>query len=202
MYFFRLVLQTLKNIWGSIQSPYATYRGLVTQDPLQLVILIFIIGVYFLGVSPLKFHTFHPFLLTINVSRLITAVLFTYLAICGLFYFCGKLFKGDVSFPGVLMGWGYSLMPTLIWFFATSVFYVILPPPRHETWPGRIFSLLYITFSVSLFLWKGILYYLTLRFGLKLDLLKIIGVSLIFFPLLAVYSYFMYRFGIFRVPFV
>lgn len=202
MQILRLLATVAKNIWGSIQRPYATYRHLVTEDPVQLLVIFIAISGYFVLVSPLKFHTFHPFLLTINVSRLLMAVLFMYLAICFLFYVLGIVLKSGSKLGPVLLGWGYSLVPTLLWFFATSFFYVILPPPRHETLPGRIFSLLYITFSVALFFWKGILYYLTLRFALKLDLIKISLVSLIFFPLLGIYSYLMYLFGIFRVPFV
>ncbi len=202
MHTIRLLKRVIYNIWGSVQNPYVTYRELVTQDPLQLVVLFAAISGYFVLVSPLKFHTFHPFLLTLNIARLLTAVIFTYLAICCLFYVLGLMLKTGVKLRSILMGWGYSLVPTLLWFFTTSFFYVILPPPRHETILGRLFSLLYITFSVSLFFWKGILYYLTLRFALKLDFLKISLVSIIFFPLLGIYSYIMYVLSVFRVPFV
>lgn len=191
-----------KNVWGITQKPYQTYRTLGQSDPYELLILFAVIGLYFFLVSPLKLHTLHPFLLTVNTSRLFTTAMATYLGICLFFLILGKLCKSGVSLRGVLLSWGYSLVPTLLWFLTTSFFYVILPPPRHETWLGRSFSLLFITFSLALFFWKGLLYYLTLRFALKFDLKKIIVVSAIFFPLLALYSLFMYRLGIFRVPFV
>lgn len=198
----QLVISFLKNFWGSIQKPYTTYRRLVSEDPYQLLVIFTLVGGYFFLVSPLKVHSFHPFLLTLNASRLFTVALASFLLACFVLLGLGKLFKGQGTLAGVLMTWGYSLLPTLIWFLATSIFYVILPPPRTESILGKSFSLLFLTFSLSLFFWKGILYYLTLRFGLKLDLFKIIGVSLIFFPLLALYSYWMYTLGIFRVPFV
>jgi len=200
--FFALFIQFLKNVWGSVQSPYATYRKIVSEDPYQLLIIFSLIAGYFFLVSPLKLHTLHPFLLTINASRLFTTVIALYLGICFLLLGLGKMFGGTQELRGVLMAWGYSLVPTLVWFFTTSVMYVFLPPPRTETILGRGFSLLYLTFSLSLFFWKGLLYYLTLRFALKFDLKKIILASLVFFPLLGVTSYFLYILGIFKVPFV
>lgn len=198
----KLMTDLVRNIWGSINKPYATYRVLPTHDPYQLLILFSAIGAYFFLVSPVKLRTFHPFLLTVNATRLFTATVATYLLVCFFLLGMGRVLKGAVTLRAVLLTWGYSLVPTLLWFLATSLFFVILPPPRQETLPGRIFSLLFITFSLSLFFWKGLLYYLTLRFALKLDLARIVGVSLVFFPLLALYSLLMYHLGIFRVPFV
>jgi len=200
--FFALFIQFLKNVWGSIQSPYATYRKIVAEDPYQLIIIFTLIAGYFFLASPLKLHTLHPFLLTVNASRLFTTVLCLYLGICFLLLGLSKLFNGVASLRSVLMAWGYSLIPTLVWFLVTLVMYVLIPPPRTETILGRGFSLLYLTFSLSLFFWKGLLYYLTLRFALKFDLTKIILASLLFFPLLGATSYFLYIFGIFKVPFI
>lgn len=197
-----LVLGFFRNTWGSVHSPYATYRALHKEDPYQLFIVFFLTGLYFFLISPIRLHTLHPFLLTINASRLFTLSLAAYLGICGFLWGVGRVFKKSPELRAILLSWGYSLVPTLLWFFTTSLFYVVLPPPRYETWPGRMFSILYLAFSLSLFLWKGMLYYLTLRFTLKLDLQRIIVVSCVFFPLLLVYSWGMYQLGIFRVPFV
>ncbi len=204
--FIRFVLQEiylfLRNVWGSIQRPYATYRQLVGQDPVSLSVIFILIGIYFFVVSPIKLHTFHPFLLTLNASRLLSMTITTFFFIILFFACMAKLFRKEVNLSAISNAWGYSLVPTLLWFFTTSIFYLLLPPPRHETLPGRIFSVLFFAFSISLFFWKGLLYYLTMRFALKFDLLRIIGVSFVFFPLLALYSWWMYTLGVFRVPFV
>src|SRR3990167_3916141 len=113
----RLCLSFLSNVWGSVQSPYATYRKIVSEDPYQLLIIFSLIAGYFFLVSPLKLHTLHPFLLTINASRLFTTVIAVYLGICFLLLGLGKAFGGAQTLRGVLMAWGYSLVPTLIWFF-------------------------------------------------------------------------------------
>lgn len=84
----------------------------------------------------------------------------------------------------------------------TSFLYVLLPPPRTESVLGIGFSFLYLTMSAILFFWKIELYYLTLRFGLKLDLFRIIAVTSVILPILIGYSFIMYRLGILRVPFL
>ena len=198
----KLVIRFGKNVWGSGQTPYATYRRLGYEDPAQLFIIVALVAVYFFFVSPIKLHTFHPFLLTLNTSRLLTITLLTYLAICGFLVVVGRQFNAEVTLRGVLITWGYTLIPTLLWFLVTSIFFVILPPPRHTTVAGTAFSLLYLAFSLSLLWWKGILYYLTLRFALKLDLMKIILISAFFLPLLFLYSLVLYEVGIFKVPFI
>ncbi len=199
---FKLVLAFTKNVWGSVRRPYATYRQFDREDPYQLLIHMGLIALYFFLVSPVKLRTLHPFILSLNVSRLFTVSLTTYIGICLLLLVLGKMVGGKPNLRAILLGWGYSLIPTLIWFFATSLFYLLLPPPRTETILGRSFSLIFNTFSLSLFFWKGMLYYLTLRFGMKLDLRQISVISVIFLPLLVVYAVLMYRFHIFRVPFV
>lgn len=202
LYLFRIAKQTFKNVWGSFHTPYVTYRELLKANPLQLIFIFLLVGSYFFFISPLKLKTLHPLLLTLNTGRLFSIAVMSYLAICLVFYFLGILLKGKPSLRSIAITWGYSLIPTLIWFFATSIAYLVLPPPRHETILGKAFSLLFITFSISLFFWKGMLYYLTLRFGLQLDLKRIVGASLIFFPLLFSYAYILYKMSVFKVPFI
>ena len=125
-----------RNVWGSIHAPYATYRSLVADDPEQLLVLVGLMAIYFFLVSPLKFRTFHPFLLTINASRLFTTALTTYLGVCFFFLSLGWVLGRKANLRGVMLAWGFTLVPTLTWFFTTSMFYVVLPPPRHEPYPG------------------------------------------------------------------
>lgn len=191
-----------RNVWGIVQQPYSTYRKLTQESPVQLFPVFLCIGGYFFFISPLRLHTLHPFLLTLNAGKLFSFASFSFCLICLVLYCLGKFFNREVSLKSIITCWGFSLIPTLLWFFVTSMFYVILPPPRTTAPLGTLFSLLFISFSLSLLLWKGMLYYLTLRFALKLDLSRIILVSLIFFPLLIAYSWFLYRFGVFKVPFI
>ncbi|RJR15726.1 hypothetical protein C4579_01455 [Candidatus Microgenomates bacterium] len=201
-FLFSLVIAFSRNVWGSVQTPYSTYRRLTHETLLQLPFVFALVAAYFFLVSPIKLHTLHPLLLTVNATRLFVISVTTYLGISGFLLLLGSLVGGRGKIESMLMAWGYSLLPTLVWFTTTTLFYVLLPPPRTHSLPGTLFSLLYITFSLSLFLWKGILYYLTLRFALKLDMKRIIGVSVVFLPTLAIYSLIMYYVGVFKVPFI
>ena len=198
----KLIFNFLRNIWGTIDQPYVSYRKIVKGDPYELLIIFGIIAGYFFLISPLKLHTFHPLLITFNASRLFTTTLFSFMLICFVLYLLAHVMGSKETFKNVLMGWGYSLIPTLIWFWVTSLAYVVLPPPRHPTLLGNLFSIVFVAFSISLFWWKGILYYLTLRLGLRLNLQRIIIISVIFLPSLFLYSIWLYRLGIFKVPFI
>ena len=108
----------------------------------------------------------------------------------------------SISLRTVFATWIYSYVPTILWFVITAIFYALLPPPRTTSYLGQAFSIVFITLSIGLFLWKLLLYYLTMRLALKLDFKKIIIASLFIFPIGILYSLLMYKLGIFRVPFI
>lgn len=193
-----------RNFWGTINSPYITYRKFVSEKEGfgQSLFIFILVIVYFLFASLVRSRFGSPFLLTLELNKLLFFSLISFIVFSFLIYKIGMLFGGVGSFENVAVSWAYSLIPTLTWFFVTSLSFLILPPPRNMTVPGKLFSLLYIAFSIAVLFWKFILYYLTLRFSLKLDLFKIIAASFILAPFIAVYGIFMYRFGIFRIPFI
>lgn len=196
-------LRFAKNTWGIISTPYQTYRHFAKNSDLyDLVPLFALIFGYFLLVSPLRSGSLHPFLLTYNFGLLSFGFVCTYLLVVLGIYLVGRLFGGTDAIRAVALSWGYSLIPTLIWFIMTTFFYVVLPPPRNLTILGTLFSVVFFSASLMLFFWKGILYYLTLRFALRLDFLRIMGASMIIFPLGIVYALIMHDMGIFRVPFI
>lgn len=98
--------------------------------------------------------------------------------------------------------WSYTLLPTLIWFYSTLLFYFILPPPRTTSILGQIFSIFYIAFSGSLLVWKLILVYLSIRFSLRIHLYRVIYYILIYLALSIPLWILLYNSGISRIPFV
>ena len=98
--------------------------------------------------------------------------------------------------------WTYTLLPTLIWFYSTLLFYFLVPPPRTTSLLGQAFSVFYIAFSGSLLVWKLILVYLSIRFSLRAHLYRVIYYILIYVALSIPIWIFLYNFGISRVPFV
>lgn len=200
----KLLILFLRNSYGCLSYPYLTYRKLSnTKTDVQQTLFIFIlIALYFLFAGLIRSGMKNPFILTLKFSSLIFSFLTGFVIIMLLFYLAAKLTKTDWVLRKVFILWSYSLWPTLIWFLVTSILYLLLPPPRSFSMLGKLYSLIFISFSLALLLWKFILYFLTLRFGLKFNFYQIGLSSLIIFPILSIYSVVMYRLGIFRIPFI
>jgi len=193
-----------RHLLGLAVKPYTTMRVVVEKGGWgELGIVGFFCIVYFSLSSLVKTQTLHPFLLTKQFVKLSIGAFFGYLLIIGVLAVVGLLSKNkNFNHKGLAVAWAYSLIPTGIWFLLTSLLYVVLPPPRTQTFSGVLFSLVYLTMSVVLFFWKAELYYLVLRFGLRLDLIRIVLVTIITLPIIGIYSVIMLYCGIFRVPFI
>lgn len=187
---------------GLVTRPYETYRRIVDRQNVWELLYIFIVcAVYFIFAASLRTSIYTPFLLTRQFFTAFGTTGVTYFLVVGMYWLAGRCF-GKPSFRAVLVGWGYSLLPTLAWFWMTSFLYIIIPPPRTTSFWGVAFSIVYLLLTVTLLFWKITLSYLALRFSLRLDLLKILLINVILLPLLGLYSIEMYRLGIFRVPFI
>jgi len=192
-----------RNIIGLVIRPYETYRRIVNHGSRwELVPLAIIIGSY-LGIASLvKTAAFRPYILTKQFVVLGIAVVMTYGLVVGLLWIVGKVVGGKGTVKTVALGWAYTLVPTTVWFLTTSLLYILIPPPRTGRPLGILFSVLFLLFSSVLFFWKIILSYLTMRFSMKLDLLRIGIVFIVVIPIVVIYSIGMYRLGIFKIPFV
>ena len=192
-----------RTLIGLISRPYETYRRIATHGrPGELLYIGLLMSCYFALASLVKIASFRPFLLTAQFAVLAfgaaSGVMLAWLSIAAVGRLMGKRGSGVV----VLLSWSYTLLPTVTWFLATSVLYVVLPPPRTTSLPGVIFSLLFLVFSATLFWWKITLSYLALRFSLKLSLPQAVIVGVCSAPGVAAWAYAMYKYGVFRVPFL
>lgn len=197
------IILFFQNSYGTIVSPYKTYRRLATSRHFeQLLPLGALVVLYFWWGSAVRVGIRHPFILAKNwvVTASVAGVTFV-LTLVGI-YITTKALRGSGRLKNLILPWSYSLLPTLVWFYINSFSFFILPPPRYPTLAGKLFSFLFIVGSLVLFFWKGILYYLTLRFGMRLDLWRILVASAIVFPAGILYSLLMYKLGIFRIPFI
>ncbi len=192
-----------RNCLGLVTRPYETCRRIVdSAKPAELVFVGLLLWIYFGLASLVKVASFRPFLLTRQFVVLAVATLATYAMVVTLLWIMSRVLKTATSLRGIVMIWGYSLVPTVLWFLATSLLYVLIPPPRTVRPLGILFSVVFLVFSLTMFFWKATIAYLTLRFGLKLNLGKIILVVLILAPIIGAYSIWMYKLGIFRIPFI
>lgn len=204
LHLLRWFILFVRNSYGVINSPYETYRKLIHKNETlgQSLYILLLCLAYFTFASLVRIGIKNPFILTIQFNKLAILTSLNFLFVAVLLYKIGKLIGGIGSLRNVLLAWSYTLIPTLLWFLITSIIFIFLPPPRTASLPGRIFSILYMGFSLAMLYWKIILYYLTLRFALKLDLIKIIVISFFFGTYVAIYGVLMYRVGIFRIPFI
>lgn len=194
----------VKNTIGTVNAPYETFRKMSFKEE-SLGQLVFVglccIG-YFAFASLVRTGLRNPFLLTFQFNKLALFSAINFLIITVLLFKVGKRVGGIGKYRNVVLSWGYTLIPTLIWFFVTSFIYILLPPPRTLSLPGKIFSIFYIGFSLTMLYWKVVLYYVTLRFSLKLDLKKIGIVSVVFALYIVIFGLTMYKSGIFRILFI
>lgn len=193
----------LQNSVGLATRPYETYRRLVSRGSWWELVYLALVGAsYFATAATVRTAAFRPFLLTRQFLTLGSGAIALFCLAVFIFWTVGTLLGAKGSLKGVMLGWAYTLVPTMVWFWVTSLLYIIVPPPRTTSVLGIVFSVLYLLFCVTLLFWKMTLSYLTLRFGLKLDLVKILAVSTIAVPILVLYSVVLYRFGVFRIPFL
>jgi hypothetical protein len=192
-----------RTLLGIITRPYETYRKIINKGTLfELVPMAGLLSLYFAVNALVKAPAFRPFVLTRHFIKTSASVAVTAVFLSFLLWGIGKLFGGKGEYKRFFLGWSYTLIPTLSWFFFTSLLYIAIPPPRTTHPTGIALSVVFLTISAVLFFWKIILSYLSLRFGLKLDLLRILGILLVSAPIIGIYSIGMYRLGIFRVPFL
>lgn len=193
----------VRTVIGLVVRPYETYRRIIARGSAgELLYIGLVLAVYFSLASVVKVAAFRPFLLTRQFLLLAAgAVSGALIATCCI-VLAGRMLKISASFERIFLAWSYTLIPTVLWFFATSLLFVVLPPPRTTSLPGMAFSLLFLIFSATLLWWKVTLAYLTLRFGLKADFGKGLVIAMMSAPVLFAWSYSMYKAGIFTVPFL
>ena len=200
---FSKLLLFARNFVGIVNAPYSTYRNLAQkQDFTQTIFIFLLVLLYFLFSSVIRVGLYNPFFLTVKFNIIFFGAVIGFLGMILLLYYLGKLIGGSGKLNTIFFLWSFSLIPTLFLFLSTSILYVLLPPPRTYSLSGKLYSVVYIIFSFSLLWWKLMLYYLTLRFGHKLDFSKIAFVSQVIFLLTGVYSWLMYKSGVFRIPFI
>ncbi len=174
-----------RNTIGLVIKPYETYRRIIDRGSAWELVYVAVLAS----------------LLLVSIVK-VGAAAVTYTLVVSAAWFVGQCVGGRGTLKSVALGWGYTLLPTVCWFFMTSLLYVLLPPPRTTSFAGIAFSVLFLVVSATLFFWKLTLGYLTLRFGLKLDLARILVVVAVVAPIVGAWSWGMYRLGIFKVPFL
>ena len=179
-------------------SPYKTIRSIARDDDMiQLALIILSIGGYFYIADKLRQYEHHPFLLfsLTMMHFLLTVGFFTLLRMT-------TTNEKEIKIKPALLTFGYALIPTLVWFLTNSWLYYLLPPPRTVSLLGKGFSILYISFSIAILLWKVITMYLAVRQVTRFTFYRIIYSILLYVACMIPYSLFLYSLRLFRIPFL
>jgi len=198
-----VVIVFSKSVWGIMSKPYITCRDIARRsDVLEMVPIALLSFGYFALASVVRVKHFRPFILTSHFLKLTSWAIVTFFVSIFFLWAAARIVGGSGKIKTLAVGWSYTLVPSVFWFLSTSILYLILPPPRTQAWQGILFSLVFLIFSSAILYWKIMLGYLTLRFSMHLDLLKIVFVATIFLPFFGIYSFFLYKIGVFRIPFI
>ncbi len=180
-----------------IVTPYKTMRRIAVSetDTLQLLVIAALAGVYFLFSYQVKEFPGTP-LVSFGVFLVNISVTIAFL------YGFSRAIEKTAGLRSYIFTVAYTMFPTLTWFFANSIFFVLLPPPRTLSIPGKVFSIFFIAFSLSLLAWKLILFYLAIRFSSGMRFTRILYIILLYLCLVIPYSILLYHLRISRIPFI
>jgi hypothetical protein len=193
----------VRNFVRIVFKPYETFRKVAGEkDAVQVVLILLLVYAYFLYASVMRTGSFHPLILTQYSGVSFGMFLVTFALTIFFFYGIGRIQKKRLSLQSLITLFSYSLIPTLLWFFITSTLFYLIPPPRTLSPQGKIFSVIFIVFSLTMLYWRAILLYLSLRFTFKVHFYTILMYIALFLAWLLPYSYIMYMLHIFRIPFI
>ncbi|OGK61863.1 hypothetical protein A3I56_02780 [Candidatus Roizmanbacteria bacterium RIFCSPLOWO2_02_FULL_43_10] len=202
------VVLVLRHCLRLATSPYGTMRELSRKhDLLETAYIFVLVGIYYIWSAYIRFGPGHGIIPLGEATRSFVVFLVSFSLVVGITYVLGLLLsamrkarQGEISTLIYLSS--YALLPTFIWFMVTSVLYIFFPPPRYFTSLGIVFSFLFLAFSLSMFLWKLTLWYLTIRFALQARFITIVGIMLICGLILLPYIIMAYNLGLSRVPYL
>lgn len=176
--------------------PYRTMRQISQEkDPWPIFVIFIFAFIYFKFIYFIR-YPFYP------ATLIFFIFLVNFSLTSGFFYFLARFYNPKIKFVSVALLFAYSLLPTFIWFYSTSLIYFVLPPPRSWSLTGQIFSIFYLAYSFSLLFWKIILVYLAIRFSSRANFYQICYQLLLYLIWFIPLAIFFYQFRFFRIPFI
>ncbi len=199
------IILLFRNVFRVFKDPYTAMRDISKEkDTLQVVFILAICCTYFAYAASIRHKTINPFVITTSAMASSIGFLVTFGLSVGFLYVSGRVLR--VSQKEVVLRLcslsAFSLIPTLLWFYATSTLFLLLPPPRQSTALGIFFSIVFVIYSLILLNWRLMLLYITIRFSLKTTFVTTLKIAALYLLLMMPYSIMLYKIGLFRVPFI
>ncbi len=190
------IVIVIRRLFLLLFYPYSTMRAIAKDKDLwQLGVIFSTVFAYYLAVDKVKDITYSPL-------TQFGLVVFNFILTVGYIALFSYIYHKKIEWRRTLVLFGYALLPTVVWFYVNTFLYVAIPPPRHLTLLGKLFSISFITLSVSLLAWKIILMYLAVRYSTRLQFYDIVFLMMVYVALVVPYSFLLYNFGFFRIPFI
>lgn len=179
--------------FGLIVSPYKTIRTQSISDQNSNGIIIFLLTLlYFVSAKSTRYEVlwgsglaFVLFVCTVSTLALLPGE--------GTF---------QERFKRYLTTWTLTYIPTLLWFYASFYLFLYFPPPRTQSLPGVLLSILFLAYSLSLLAWKVILVYFSIRFSSRIHLYRVLYYMFLYLAVSIPLWILLYNLRIFRIPFV
>lgn len=165
------------------------------KDYGQLVVIFFFVVLYFQIAEKAKQELLPSVLSPIGF-------LCTFTLTVVFFWSAAQVMKQAFHVKNFIFTLGYSLLPTLMWFTSNSLLFYFLPPPRTFSLLGKAFSIVFVSYSVSLLLWKIILFYLAIRFSSRMNFFAIVYMIILYLAVFIPYSLLLFHLRLFRIPFI
>ncbi len=201
-------------IAGTVRHPVETYEGIARGEGavprpeagLAFVGLLATAGGLWTALAPSRLG---GGLVPASAAFLVVAlamVFGVYLAASTVIWLVMHILGGRGCFGAVLTAWAASYVPTAVWFGGLLLAHVVFAPgsPFKAAASGGsgylAFQIVFLVFSIAVFLWKALLLYLTLRVVGGLDFRRIVAAALILAPVALGYWALGLHFGWFKVP--
>jgi len=186
----------VRRIFLLIMYPYKTMRSISGEsDKTQIFIIFGIAYVYFKYANILRRGVVVPSILFLLFVALFLGTVF-------FFYVLSLFMRTSRKIAPFMYTFSYALIPTFFWFGANALLYALIPPPRTHSLPGTVLSVLFVAFSISLLVWKLILTYLAVRFSARTTFYRVVYAVILYLLVFIPVSYLMYRYRLFRIPFL
>jgi len=196
---------------GVTRRPVETYEKIArTPSPRGAVIFIGLLSVVPAGVgAAIEAAASGPgAAVAAFVAWATVGVFGVYLAASAVIWLVGRLLGSPGSFEAFLTAWAGSYVPTAVWFGGLLLTHVVFAPPGligggladAVAGPSIVVQVVFLAFSVAVFLWKALLLYLTLRVVGGLDFRRIVAAAAILAPMAIGYWLLGLYLGWFKVP--
>ncbi len=188
-----------KNFWQLIAHPYAFFEARIAKGNFYPALIAFISALLF---NDLGWIVFNGGAYNFSILDILWP-LFTYpIAVMLIYAVCHLIVKENRcrSFFAV---WGFSYLPTLLFFFSNILIHTLNHSPWWKGFLGQpVVGLIFWTFTLLMLLWKVLFLATTLRLAGNLNLLQIVIAFVILIILIAGYWMLTLTLGLGKIPFI